>query len=500
MAGAQGTVGARATLRAVRAVYLTLVAATAAFVASIAGATPIEGTGASAFAFRLSVPGQPVVAVLEVAAPPATKSELAGFSYPTDGSLLRAASLSASGVSQAGASASAQGAAGATSLVLFGGEITADLVSARVTTAAGAANQTADVSSSAISGLVVLGRPITVTPGLQLPLADWGTLELLAAATTTPTTETSKVISAEVVALRVRVSAPHATLVPGTVLEVGVAGAIATAEPPEPTPPPAPVTSEKPAGSTFRGRPGAAAAIVKEPGSSIPGAPADLVRQAPAGVVARFSSEGYVFPVYGPASFGDTFGAPRADVAGGWHHGEDIFAPEGTPLLAVADGSVFSVGWNDIGGWRLWLRDAQGNEFYYAHLSAYSPLAVDGTAVKAGDVLGFMGKTGDAEASLPHLHFEIHPVALLSLGYDGAIAPYPYLLAWRRAQDVSFSAGRIYTPQAGGDGRPVRGAATPSGAILLQATDISRTSGLVQGAPAQALAGRGSTGASPTGP
>ena len=59
-----------------------------------------------------------------------------------------------------------------------------------------------------------------------------------------------------------------------------------------------------------------------------------------------------MFPIYGPASFGDTFGAPRADVAGGWHHGEDIFAPLGTPLLAVADGTVFSVGWNDIGGWR----------------------------------------------------------------------------------------------------------------------------------------------------
>ena len=49
---------------------------------------------------------------------------------------------------------------------------------------------------------------------------------------------------------------------------------------------------------------------------------------------------------------------------------------------------MFSVGWNDIGGWRLWLRDRAGNEFYYAHLSAYSPLAVNGRQVKAGDVLG----------------------------------------------------------------------------------------------------------------
>ena len=74
-------------------------------------------------------------------------------------------------------------------------------------------------------------------------------------------------------------------------------------------------------------------------------------------MTAQLSAGGYVFPVYGPASFGDTFGAPRADVSGGWHHGEDIFSPLGTPLLAVADGTLFSVGWNDIGGWRLWLRD-----------------------------------------------------------------------------------------------------------------------------------------------
>ena len=61
-------------------------------------------------------------------------------------------------------------------------------------------------------------------------------------------------------------------------------------------------------------------------------------------------------------------------------------------------GTVFSVGWNDLGGYRLWLRDRQGNQFYYAHLSAFSPLAVDGTEVRAGDVIGFVGNTGDAQA------------------------------------------------------------------------------------------------------
>ena len=204
-------------------------------------------------------------------------------------------------------------------------------------------------------------------------------------------------------------------------------------------------------------------------------------------MTARLTQGGYVFPVYGPAGFGDTFGASRPNVSGGWHHGEDIVAPLGTPLLAVTDGTLFSVGWNDIGGWRLWLRDDAGNEFYYAHLSAYSTLAVSGRRVRAGDVVGFLGKSGDAEASIPHLHFEIHPASLLSLGYDGVVAPYPFLIAWRRADDVAFGSGRQYIR----DGLPI--AAPRAGAVLLEASDISATSGLVPGrsrtrAPRRAVA------------
>ena len=131
-------------------------------------------------------------------------------------------------------------------------------------------------------------------------------------------------------------------------------------------------------------------------------------------------------PSTAASSFTDTFGAARAGVV--WHHGQDIFAPLGTPLLAVADGTIFSVGWNDLGGYRLWLRDRQGNQFYYAHLSAFSPLAVDGNEVKAGAVVGFVGNTGDAQTTPYHLHFEIHPVGLLPLGYDGVVNPMPYLL------------------------------------------------------------------------
>ena len=168
---------------------------------------------------------------------------------------------------------------------------------------------------------------------------------------------------------------------------------------------------------------------------------------------------GYVFPIYGPSSFIDSFGAARADVS--WHHGDDIFAPLGAPLLAVADGTLFSVGWNDIGGLRLWLRDGAGNEFYYAHLSALSTKAVDGTAVQAGDVIGFVGNTGDARGTPTHLHFEIHPVSMLYLGYDGAVDPTNYLQAWQRLQDVPHR-GRRRLGAAARRGRPEGGRHPPA--------------------------------------
>jgi hypothetical protein len=140
----------------------------------------------------------------------------------------------------------------------------------------------------------------------------------------------------------------------------------------------------------------------------------------------------YTFPVAGNVTFGDSFGGPRSDVIGGWHHGDDIFAPIGQPVVAVADGTVYSVGWEHLGGWRLWLKDHQGNRFYYAHLSGYTKLGQNRTKVRAGDVIGFIGHTGDAFTTPWHLHFEIHPASLLRLRYDGAVNPTAYLESWRR--------------------------------------------------------------------
>ena len=110
-------------------------------------------------------------------------------------------------------------------------------------------------------------------------------------------------------------------------------------------------------------------------------------------------------------------------------------------MVAVADGTLNRVGWQRLGGWRLWVRDRYRNQFYYAHLSGYSPLALHSRRVKAGDVIGFIGNTGDAFTTPPHLHFEIHPVSLLHLKYDGAVNPTSYLGRWERLKRV-----RVPTP------------------------------------------------------
>ena len=168
-------------------------------------------------------------------------------------------------------------------------------------------------------------------------------------------------------------------------------------------------------------------------------APVTTVRlRSPLRVTPSLHERGYVFPVSGNLTFPDTFGAPRADET--WHHGDDLFAARGTPVLAVANGVIFSVGWQRLGGRRLWLRDRAGNEFYYAHLNGYSPLARDGEVVHAGEVLGFVGNSGDAEHTPPHLHFEVHPASLLGLGYDGAVDPTSYIRAWQRRTVDGYSA------------------------------------------------------------
>lgn len=91
------------------------------------------------------------------------------------------------------------------------------------------------------------------------------------------------------------------------------------------------------------------------------------------------------------------------------HEGTDIFALNGTPILAVVDGVLENVGTATLGGIKLWLRSPGDNwTYYYAHLASYAPGVVNGLRVKKGQVIGYVGNTGNARGTPPHLHFETH--------------------------------------------------------------------------------------------
>ena len=129
------------------------------------------------------------------------------------------------------------------------------------------------------------------------------------------------------------------------------------------------------------------------------------------------AGSGWVCPT-GNASvaFGDTWGAPRS--GGRTHKGVDMIGPTGTPLLAVVSGFA-KPNSSTLGGLGVWFRGSDGNSYFYAHLDSYGQLG----NVSAGTVIGYMGDTGNAKYSTPHLHFEIHP------GGGGAINPYPTVRA-----------------------------------------------------------------------
>ncbi len=430
-----------------RVVQAAVVALTVLALGASAAAQSAPSSSARAIGVRVVLPDGKGGVVASVTAPPADSARVGGWTF--GGGAVDTGLVSASGRTGAGSNGStANGSATVQSVSLFGGEITVDGVFAKAGAHAFGSGASGTLASSSLSNLVVLGKSVRAADNARFALGDWGYAVTL---------EKAVVRSGGarlgyrgfVTGLHVVLTAEHAGLPPGTEIMIGYAEAAASAPKPKPAPPPKPQPENRPP--------------MEPPSPFTPTVP-PTVRTPPPNVEPKLTAAGYVFPIYGPASTSDSFGAPRTTT---WHHGVDIFAALGAPVLAVADGTLFNVGWNDVGGNRLWVRDGAGNEFYYAHLSAYSPLAKENARVKAGDVIGFVGTTGDAAGTPPHLHFEIHPRELLWMGYDGAIDPYPYLAAWLRLDDLAF-----------GSWSPEPGRAPLAGAVLLQADDISTLSGL----------------------
>jgi hypothetical protein len=152
-----------------------------------------------------------------------------------------------------------------------------------------------------------------------------------------------------------------------------------------------------------------------------------------------------IFPVIGGATYIDDFGQPRA---GGPHQGNDLMAARHTPAVAVEAGKVKFWTTSASAGCMLYLYGDSGTTYLYIHLNndltasndnrgkcvagtSYAPGLKDGAHVGAGQLVGFVGDSGDANGISPHLHFEVHPNG------GAAVSPYKYL---RKAQQLLFYA------------------------------------------------------------
>ena len=151
-----------------------------------------------------------------------------------------------------------------------------------------------------------------------------------------------------------------------------------------------------------------------------------------------------VFPVVGPYNYTNDYGDPRPQ---GHHEGNDILAPKKSPVVATEDGKIKFWTTSARAGCMLYLYGASGTTYLYIHLNndvtmandnrgkcvaggAYWPGLKDGQKVVAGQAIGFVGDSGDADGT-PHLHFEIHP------NDGGPTNPFPYL---NRAMRILFTA------------------------------------------------------------
>ncbi|MGE0728528.1 MAG: M23 family metallopeptidase [Acidimicrobiia bacterium] len=131
-------------------------------------------------------------------------------------------------------------------------------------------------------------------------------------------------------------------------------------------------------------------------------------------------ADGVYCPVAGPVTFRDDWGEPRS--GGRTHQGNDLFAPHGTPLVAIESGTISQVSDADVGlgGITVWLAGDSGTSYYYAHNAVNAVRA--GERVRAGQLLAYVGNTGNAATTPSHVHFQLHP------GGGAPLNPYPVVV------------------------------------------------------------------------
>ncbi len=205
----------------------------------------------------------------------------------------------------------------------------------------------------------------------------------------------------------------------------------APVQPEQPTPAPQPAPAAQP--QPLDAPPDIAGLNYPEvavPGADlpIPTPPVKALNQ-PGDYVSELAARKLVPPIEGLKSkdFTDTFRDARA--GGAPHEATDIMAARGTPVHAVAEGNLVKLFTSKKGGLTIYqFDDAQKYCFYYAHLDRYAPGVKEGMLVRPGDVIGFVGATGDASQNAPHLHFAISLLDPDKKYWKGAaLNPYPVL-------------------------------------------------------------------------
>jgi len=174
-------------------------------------------------------------------------------------------------------------------------------------------------------------------------------------------------------------------------------------------------------------QPAVTAAPAKE--SVAPPATAPAARVAPSVAQAADAPSGLLLPVQGilTSQLRDTFTDARSE--GRVHDAIDIMADAGTPVLAVADGTVEKLFNSERGGLTIYQFEPSGRWcYYYAHLQRYADGLAEKQVIKRGEVIGYVGSTGNASADAPHLHFEAHVLGPEKQWWKGvSINPYPLL-------------------------------------------------------------------------
>lgn len=150
---------------------------------------------------------------------------------------------------------------------------------------------------------------------------------------------------------------------------------------------------------------------------------------APSAAQTADAPSGLLLPVQGiqASQLRDTFTDARSE--GRVHDAIDIMADAGTPVLAVADGTVEKLFDSERGGLTVYQFEPSGRWcYYYAHLQRYADGLTEKQVIRRGEVIGYVGSTGNASAEAPHLHFEVHVLGPEKQWWKGeSINPYPLL-------------------------------------------------------------------------